>query len=77
VELLAVDPRRVRELVPAALRVDAAGVAASAARDVRPGELVYVVVGDRAKVEKELQAGGFAPTQRWTVEDLLGPAPPP
>ena len=73
VETMGVPAERVRTFPQAALRVDAAALAASAARDVRPEELVYVVVGDRAKVEKELRGAGLAPTRTWTVEDLLGP----
>jgi len=73
VELLGVPAGRVRALLPSALRVDSAALAAAAARDVRPGELVYVVVGDRSKVEKELRGAGLAATRVWTVNDLLGP----
>ena len=75
VETMGVPAERVRALLPSALRVDPAALAGSAARDVRPEELVYVVVGDRAKVEKELREAGFTPTRVWKVEDLLGPAP--
>ena len=74
-DVLGVPAERVRAFLPAALRVDPQGLAASGSRDVRPQELVYVVVGDRAKVEKDLRAAGFAPGRLWTVEDLLGPAP--
>jgi zinc protease len=73
VETMGVPPERVRALLPAALRVDPAALAAAGSRDVRPEELVYVVVGDRAKVEKDLRQAGLAPTRIWTVEDLLGP----
>jgi zinc protease len=76
VEVLGVDLERVRGLLPGALRVDGKALAASATRDVRPGELVYVIVGDRAKVEKDLETAGLPPTQHWTVDDLLGAGEP-
>jgi len=72
-EVLGIEPERVRAVLPSALRVDSDALAASAARDVPLQDLVFVVVGDRAKVEKELRASGLPPTRTWTVEDLLGP----
>jgi hypothetical protein len=72
-EVLGIQPERVRALLPSALRVDSEALAASAARDVPLRDLVFVVVGDRAKVEKELRAAGLTPTRTWTIEDLLGP----
>jgi zinc protease len=73
VETMGVPLERVRALVSSALRVDPTALAQSAARDVRPEELVYVVVGDRSKVERALRGAGLGPTRVWTVEDLLGP----
>jgi zinc protease len=72
-EVLGIERERVRALLPSALRVDPGALAASAARDVPLPDLVFVVVGDRAKVEKELRAAGLPPTRTWTVQDLLGP----
>jgi hypothetical protein len=33
------------------------------------------VVGDRARIEKDLVAAGLRPARVWTVDDLLGAAP--
>ncbi|HEX5041836.1 MAG TPA: pitrilysin family protein [Candidatus Polarisedimenticolaceae bacterium] len=73
VETKEVPLERVRALVSSVLRVDPSTLAESADRDVRPEELVYVVVGDRSKVERDLRRAGLGPTRVWTVEDLLGP----
>jgi zinc protease len=60
--------------VPKVLGVDAKAVQ-KAAFAIDPGNLAIVVVGDRAKFEKQVQALDLGPINALTVDQLLGPAP--
>ncbi|MBX3479802.1 MAG: insulinase family protein [Caulobacter sp.] len=41
--------------------VDVASVNAAAKKIIKPGDVIWVVVGDRARIEKDLKALGFGP----------------
>jgi predicted Zn-dependent peptidase len=60
--------------VPKVLGVDARAVQKAAAA-IDPGNLAIVVVGDRAKIEKSLQALDLGPINALSVDQLLGPPP--
>ncbi|HYE45040.1 MAG TPA: pitrilysin family protein [Caulobacter sp.] len=46
---------------PGLKAVDVAGINAAAKRVIRPGEITWVVVGDRARIEKDLKDLGYGP----------------
>ncbi len=61
--------------VPKVMNVDAKLVQRAAGLSIDPGNLAIVIVGDRAKIEKAVQALDLGPINALTVEQVMGPAP--
>lgn len=61
--------------VPKVMNVDAKLVQRAAGGSIDPGHLAIVIVGDRAKIEKAVQALDLGPINALTVDQVMGPAP--
>ena len=61
--------------VPKVMNVDAKLVQKAAGLAIDPGNLAIVIVGDRAKIEKAVQALDLGPINALTVDQLMGPPP--
>jgi hypothetical protein len=57
------------------MNVDAKLVQRAAGLSIDPGNLAIVIVGDRAKIEKAVQALDLGPINALTVDQVMGPAP--
>lgn len=64
-----------QSFVPKALNVDAKAVQRVAGATIDPGNVVIVIVGDRAKIEKGVQGLDLGQINVLTVEQLMGPPP--
>ena len=63
------------EYVPKALAVDASALQAAAKAAVDPEKIVFVVVGDRSKIEAPLRALELGEMKVLSIDDVMGPAP--